>query len=307
MKILSLLLAIVLAGCLGGASGPAETSSTGLANDVTDETGALKVRVMDSEQRPVADARVALPALERAADTDAEGVVTFGDLAPEKYTVVVAKPGFQAAQPQGTVIAVEAGVVTELRLRLDPVPIVSDETSYHRTLIFRGFISCSAEWMRVATLINRTQCGKGVNVGTTTVGKDPSENASHAWAIENNQIQTVLAEATWKQSGAGTGAQLYFSTHTSFTCTSTSCQYGNELAGKGGGSPFRLVVEEGIAHNITKVLGGSTAVYPKPVWSAARTHCGGGCPAAATFQQSYDLLMSAWYGSPAPPGWSAYS
>ncbi|MBI2077430.1 MAG: hypothetical protein HYT80_03535, partial [Euryarchaeota archaeon] len=96
-----------------------------------------------------------------------------------------------------------------------------------------------------------------------------------------------------------------FATHNAYTCTASSCTYSNEIRGKGGPSPLYLAVYEGDGHNITKGYGTVTPTFPKNAWTIARTHCAPGCAAAVTFQQGYDVMVSAFYGLEAPAGWKS--
>ncbi|MBI2076938.1 MAG: hypothetical protein HYT80_01010, partial [Euryarchaeota archaeon] len=191
------LVALLLAGCLDGTTKDNVGKPSATDEPVSETTGAIEVLVVTSEVAPVPGAQVVLNDLDQSKLADEAGRVLFSGLEPRAYTIVAAKAGYRALQPQGKVVSVLPGEIAQAKLVLEPVPVVTSESSYHKSLPFRGFISCSAEWIRVATLVNRTQCGKGVNVGGQTVGADPNENASHRWTIENVQIQTIILEAEW--------------------------------------------------------------------------------------------------------------
>ena len=296
----------VLAGCLGG-SDASQTQPTPAPSDdpVTESTGAIEATVVTAEFAPVVGAQVVLQDLDQTQISDDRGSSLFPRLQPGAYTLLAAKAGYRAVQPQGLVVDVEAGKLSSAKLVLEPVPVVTAETSYHKSLLFKGFISCSAEWVRVATLVNRSQCGKGVNAAGQTVGADPNENATHLWNIENVQIQTIIMEAEWLPSIDAIGGELYFATHSAYSCAATSCQYNNELLAKGGRSPVYVAREEGAAHNITRAYGGVGATFPTKAWTVGRTFCEPGCAASVTFQQNYEVMVSAFYGLEAPAGWKS--
>jgi hypothetical protein len=295
---------LLLSGCAGTPTNLPSPSSTQGQGPADETTGSLQVFVVDAEVAPVFGAQVILSGTDYVATTDEFGGVLFTGLEPIPYTAVAAKAGFRAQQPQGRVAQVMAGEVAEVRLVLEPVVAVTAGTSYHTSYIFKGFVSCSIEWIRVSVLVNRSQCGKGVNVGSSNVGADTNENATHPWYVDNVQIQTLMLEAEWQPSIGATGSNLYFATQSAYTCAITSCQYNNEMQGGGGSSPVRVVTHEGGASNITGYFGDG-ATYPRQIWSVGRAYCTGSCVISATFQQSYELVASMFYGVPAPEGWSA--
>lgn len=298
---------IIASGCLGGTA-PAVGNDASASSPFalpSDTTGAIDVLVLDPELAPIAGAQVVIDDTELSALTDAAGSARFADIEPGPYTVVAAKAGHRAQQPQGRVVEVVSGEVSEVRLTMEPVVAVTAATSYETTLLFRGFISCSAEWIRVAVLANRTQCGKGVDAAGTNVGGDPNENATHPWMVENSLIQSIVLEAEWQPSLDAAGRELYFATQTAYTCSVRSCQYSNEVQTVGGSSPLYAVAHEGSTSKITGSFGNPDAPYPRPIWTVGRTFCGPDCVASITLQQTYDVVVTAFYGREAPPDWRA--
>lgn len=305
-RLVAVAMAVVLSGCLGGGGENAPEAASGdVATDESLGVGGIGVLVITPEFEPIRGAQVLLADLDVSVTTGADGRANFTALAPGDYTVVAGKPGYTPSQERGKVVAVVADAQAEVTLELVPIPVVTAEQAYHETLIFNGFISCSVETIRVAVLANRSQCGKGVAVGGMNYGADPNENASHPWEVENRQIESIVIEAQWEPTVDALGNQLYFATQSAYTCYAASCQYSNEIGGVGGSSPLYKVIHDGVGEEIVGHLEEDPEKYPVVLWTAGRTYCPDGCYVTASFQQRYDLWVSAFYGQAADDDWRA--
>jgi hypothetical protein len=296
---------LLLGGCLG------ETADTVTVpkEDGTTESGyptprpglgALYVVVTTTEMLPVRSAQVVVADTSLVALTDAAGRVVFNDVEPGSYTLLAAKPGYRALQDKGRIARVASDEVSEVRLGLDPAPVVTAEHAYNKTHHFRGFISCAWD-----VKLHKYNCGRGKTVAGQNVGRDPNENSVHVWQLDNIQLQTVVSEAVWTPTGAGLGAELYVGLYSHYSCNLTSCSTSNEVRGVGGRSPVSLVIHEGVDQNLTKRFSRTASSYPRNAYSEVKAYCAESCTAMAAFQQNYELYVTVFYAQEAPPGWSA--
>jgi hypothetical protein len=307
-----------IAGCLGGDSGGVESSRDGGGSDAqgsdtqpaptpetSDEAGALRVRTLDPEQRPVGRSQVALAETDVAVLTDTEGSGTFSHLAPGTYTVLASKPGYRPLQEGGRVVQILAGQVADVALELEPVKVVTAATSFHETIPIDGFIACSVSAGLVGTA---DECGKGVTVGGSTYLRDPNDNSSHPWLIDNEQVRGFWVEMQWAPTSTLLGSNLYPLVYGWQDCDGTagavSCIYRESFAryGHGGSSPVRFLVPEGAEKNITGTFRDSeNFVFPHPMNVDVRPHVEPLVPGTAVgynvmYQQRYELYISVFYG-----------
>jgi hypothetical protein len=313
MKVWALLVVVAIAGCVEdeaatvsfGSSTPSAppvtaTSAAPVAQP-TVETGSISVLVTDREMVPIGTVEVALVGLDATTFTDAEGRATFNDLQPSSYTVVAAKPGYSPVEKHGRVVDVAAGEITETRLTLEPIAVVDAASSYSATLHFRGFIACSFD----GEIIGYTSyCGRGLNVAGQSIARDPNDNSTHPWSIDNNQIQAFIVEAEWQPSISALGTEMMIRTGASIGCSPYACTIGSSLGtSAAGASPLRAATFEQPDNRITNTLGG--AAYPRQVWSEGRAYCGPTCTLNLFLNQPYDMWVSVFYGKEPPQDWSA--
>ncbi len=79
-------------------------------------TPSLQGKVLDTEDRPLAGALVALRADERSSTTDKEGSFLFEELSPGAHTLTIAMPGFQPATREVTLEPEERRALPVVRL-----------------------------------------------------------------------------------------------------------------------------------------------------------------------------------------------
>lgn len=138
---LTMVAAIVLAGCVGGTPpSPSESppATTAPPATVTAETGSIEGRVINEETLPIVGAAVALQDSDQKASTDEAGVFVFNDLAPADYTIFASKLGYSSAAKK---VSVTAGEVANVQLQLQAIDL--DNESFFVTLPFEGFMVCS--------------------------------------------------------------------------------------------------------------------------------------------------------------------
>ncbi|MBI2078441.1 MAG: carboxypeptidase regulatory-like domain-containing protein [Euryarchaeota archaeon] len=296
-----MVVAALLAGCLEGGATDATDGSTSQTIDASqapkaapkEGLGSIRVSVVTTEVEPVADAEVVLAKTEHAAYTDAAGAAVFNDLEPGTYTVVAAKPGYQAVQDKGRLAEVVAGEVADVRLTLDPISLIDANNTYEKTLHFKGFIACSFHM----TLVGYTSyCGRGLQVQGQDLGRDPNDNSTHPWTIEGPHVQGVVLEAQWTPSNAALGAELEIRSSATFTCDAYHCSPGGAIHAAAGKSPLKASRVEGTKQNMTTAFGNDPAKFPRPVWSEARAYLCAGCTHDILINQRYDMFASAFYG-----------
>lgn len=316
MRLLCILAVAALAGCVGEGKPTATSFSTVPTSDAvppsadvpapTEEFGALSVVVTTADLVPVEGAFVELRGTEKAGRTSPTGDITFNDLSPGRYTVLAAKPGFRAREEEGRVADIVAGTTGKLQLGLDPIEVVTPETSYIEIIPLRGYISCSID---VFTTIQTTfggysnYCGRGITAGGQTVGQNPNDNSTHAWLIQNLQVEGFWFEAVWQPSASALSDELFFATQKNYGCGNVTCTGSGSFASGGGTSPYRVAVSEGDDKNVTAKFG-DRPEFPQQVFTLVRGFCTSPC-ASFTLEQSYDVWVSVFYGRDPPTDYTA--
>lgn len=317
---------LVLAGCLGGGDsgdtvsydpaatkdGSATAPSSADPVEAPEGTGSVAVLVVTSEFEPVSGAQVLLADTERAAYTDTEGRAAFSGIEPDSYTVLAAKPGYRAIEDEGKLVEVVEGETVEVSLHLDPVEVVSEDNSYQKSVNMQGFIACSFD----SNLIGYTSyCSRGLAVNGQEIWRDPRDNSTHPWEIDNIQVQSIVVETRWEPSAQALGTDMAVRTDATLSCDVYHCSTKGTIGGQArddqdngearGSSPLYTIVHEGNENNITEVVGEDAELYPATVWTVARAWCDD-CPMNLLINHQYESWASSFYGAPAPEGWSVY-
>ena len=316
-RFLLLLSVVALAGCLTENQPTATSFSAATSSDAvppsadvpapTEDLGALIVVVTTTELIPVEGAFVELRATDRSGRTSPAGDITFNDLDPGRYTVLAAKPGFRAREEEGRVADVVAGTTGELQLVLDPIAIVTPETSYIDVIPLRGYLACSIDaFTGLSTTFGgySNYCGRGVAVGGQVVGANPNDNSSHTWTIQNMQVEGWWFEAVWQPSASALSDELLFSTQKSYSCLNVTCTGSGSFSSGGGPSPFRRMVTEGADRNITTKFGAEPVEFPQTINTLVRGFCTSPC-ASFTLEQGYSVWVSVFYGRDPPADYTA--
>ena len=313
-----LIVAILLGGCVGGEpTGSSPKAATdgppiGAAEEApepvpTEDTGALAVTVLTSEVQPVGAASVTLTGTSQRAHTDLYGRATFNGLQPGSYTILAAKPGYRTVQDRGRIVDIRAQEITSVKLTLEPVALVTADTSYHRSHPFKGFIACGTEVRPPAIAAQSFPCGRGVSYSGQTVGRDPNDNSTHPFALDNVQVQAWLLESRWTPSQAALGSKLFFRIGRGLTCSGTNCNWERLADQVVGGSPLRWLRLEGPQKNITRYFGSEPKNYPTTLITDVRVACGDTPPcAAAMVQQNYVAYLTVFYGKEPTPDFSMF-
>jgi hypothetical protein len=266
-QVLAILLALLLAGCAGKGSGPAESTPT-------EATGVLKGVVVDAGIRPVAGA---LAELSTGANTptDDGGNFVFPPMAPGTYVLRVHHPDFAQAESP---LTISPGVTTEAKVTLvplrSPVPL-------HLTQAFKG----------------RIEAGLGIlnDVGQTVLDALGEPNCKCSFnMVADVGLRAALLEAVWKDSvdPGPYGKTIY----------SWNVDTGQGKAHGAGNSPlYKVLVPKdfaaatgGDAQGHLESFNGTSnlhiTLYPDQTWPA--------------IQQEYDLYITLWFNGLPPEGWT---
>jgi hypothetical protein len=304
MKAVLLLCALfVVAGCLSNeAPAPANDQPGGSSAVPTKDAGSLIVKVTTASYEPVQGASVVLDKTEHATISGADGSATFNNLVPGKYTVLVAKAGYHSPQAKGRIVLVEAEKIAETNMILDPVAVVNEDSSYSVVVPFNGYIACSTQSVYGYT----SYCGRGVSPGGITLLRDPNDNSTHPWKVENPYMVGVFLEVEWTPS-TDLGKQLYAANSREFNCSSAgTCIPSSSFMAGGGYSPIRLSKIEGTQGNLSKSFGTDPAKFPRQVWADVRSYCPSvDCQFSLTINQRYEAWLSVFYGEEPDPNYTA--
>jgi hypothetical protein len=307
---------LLLAGCVSGQPEAAKENAN--PDDVapsnapdakaTDATGAIDVRIQDDERNPIPKALVEVAATGLVRLTDDAGRASFNGLEPKKYTLLVSKTGYRNPDEKGRILDVKAGEVNQVEITLLALAIVTEETSYYEVEPMQGFIACSVGFYFLGEW---NQCGRGVNVSGTTYFRDPNDNSTHVWTIDNPQYTAWHMEGLWTPTNSALGTNLRTVVYGYLSCNNAvSCVYMESFGSRAGPSPLRWLTEEGTGTNITNRIG-KEAKFPHHMEIEVRPSIHSLVPGTAPathsimYQQRYDLYMSVFYGMPHPAGYTA--
>jgi hypothetical protein len=260
------------------------------------ETGTMLVYALTRELLPVQGAQILLAKNNQSAFTDESGSVLFEKLEPGSYTVLAAKPGYQALQNKGRIVDVIAGETVEVKLQLEPKQLVTAGATYHTTFPFTGFISCI---VHVPPTAPQSLCARQQLVS------DPNGKSVHTFQVESLLAQTLVVEAAWQPTIGALAVPFEIRTYRGFTCSNgLTCTGEGNMFSAYGNSPIYGMVREDDTQNLTRRLG-LEASYPKDFFAEMFVRCTfPDCYAAVVTQQKYEAWISLFYGEQAPEKWS---
>src|SRR5687767_7677541 len=123
---------LAFGGCVEAAQG-----SVDLAELESDTVGGIRVRVVDGEIVPIAQADVAVTGTDLVGQTDENGAIEFLSLAPQEYSVAVTKQGYSSSEVK---VQVLAGQFATAAVALQAMAL---NVPYHESQVFVAFLDCS--------------------------------------------------------------------------------------------------------------------------------------------------------------------
>lgn len=195
-----LLLALGLAGCLGGGDEAAAEDETTQLEETTEEAlGTVEGITMNTEGLPVGGVQLALTPSDKETTSLANGSFRFANVGPGEYTLVAQKLGFESRAVR---VAVEAGDTVRKDVALPELRVVE---SYHYTDIYTGVLSCSFTtevWTSPCdypyTAVYYTLLGHGVNASNYGLPAEPLENEWRYSLTVENGTTGIVSELTWE-------------------------------------------------------------------------------------------------------------
>lgn len=209
------LLLVVAAGCVAaeettaveqrGAEPPAEAQPA----QYDEATGGVSGVVVDSELRPVASAALAIPDTEFRAESAQDGSFSLSKVPPGQYVLLVSALGYESGS---TLIEVQAGQVTEVRLRLEVMPVVEPRVDLY---IFNGYITCTVGAFGVLS----EECGQGLQTDVGTYGTNPNNKIDYKFNVtEVENFRDMILEMDWTPGSAAANQLTLYVAH-GFKCT----------------------------------------------------------------------------------------
>lgn len=184
-----LLVAVPLAGCLGG--GDADTVGTPADDDVDSETtGTIRGLVLDDTSFPIAGAEVASLDDELTTRTDDQGRFQLLGVSPGSAQIAVQKLGYESTVRYVDVVA---GETVDVQFSLQTIAVAQDP--FVETAIGDGYFSCGA-YLMVTSWGNLHAC----------VHDD--HKPRFTFLAEREGLMGVLQEISWEQTSALTSEYL---------------------------------------------------------------------------------------------------
>ncbi len=202
---------VTLAGCVSGDgpedAAPAEVQVySGDDLEALDETGGvLQVLVVDPELLPVEGATVLVSPGDLSAQTDASGVVGFGPLPEDRYTVAVERAGYTAGEAQ---VFVPDDDSQKVIVEIEPVGL---DVPYHLTHIFQAYLMC--HFVGPASALGRPNvpCAAVVDIVLATAGQEGGVTPDqwiYPFVIENPGFADLILEMNWQRQAFGVDGLL---------------------------------------------------------------------------------------------------
>lgn len=202
-----MLVALALAGCIGGDDTVAPAEEGGLPEEAdeakaTEDTGSLRGSVGSDLFEPIAGATVTIIESVGTEDpketkTAKDGTYTINGIEPGRYTVWAAAPGYESKRLPVDIVA---GQVSELKFLLPVLPC--EECPYEDIREYVGKVSWAASWqlegpvgcviIPMPALLDIKNCG-GIRGGGSTNGEVPINVTERA--------HTVFSAMVWQPAG----------------------------------------------------------------------------------------------------------
>lgn len=202
IQLLLLLSTFVVAGCVGSDASseekPAEAPQTADEAAFDENTGGLEGTVYNTEALPVADAQLSLQPGDRATSTAQDGSFSFSSVPPGKYTLFVAKLGYEAA---ARAVTVNAGETVAVRFQLEEIPI--KEPRMEVLGPFKGYMTC-----RMGTPISSGACGFPVVPNSVSEQVWTNDKLYFLFRLTGEDWQNMVFEARWKPSTVATNPNM---------------------------------------------------------------------------------------------------
>jgi hypothetical protein len=293
-NVLSLVVALLFAGCSSSAGGRDEDDADANFDDidieVTDSTGVILGIVVDDRIVPVvgADVRLTIPGLEPLATTsDAQGRFVFQDLPAGTYFIQASHTLHQATQTTAEVVA---GVEDPPLTRVQLVRLFTEEP-YSSQIVKEGFFECTmagpGPWYGSAMCVDYL-------LGPTITNAYPplrnlTQQAREWHADVGSGWQSIVFDMTWEPSAQGTSGQMGMVVSTYKPTRDGSHQFAHVQSA----NPLWIRLDTGVAHPTAQ--GDPQIVPPEGMENMSYFVGVRGSPAAVALNQDFKVFLHIFY------------
>lgn len=273
-----LLVALLLvAGCFGkgGSEGQPDAS---MPPEVVGEVGSLQGIVVDDAFIAIVGAVVGIPAIGASTTTDAQGHFVLENLPVGSHDVFANKLGYEQV---GQRLTVTADAPTDAEFRLPPLAAM---VPYTEVVEYIGFMNCGVGADAVLT----------ATAATSACTQDPNHKTSFDFEVRPD-VLTAIGELTWTPSAGFAAQALRLALWQNPRCSPCDPEY--DYGDVTGTNPVYLRADR---------FRGISEEDPTQIWWYVWTPWGGGdMPLVIVANQRFSVFGSVFYGSPAPPEYSA--
>lgn len=304
-----LVLASVMSGCSSKGDGEDIPTDDGTIQPTHDETtGAIHGVVFNDEAMPVSNAQVGVrdhPELDVQITTE-RGEFGFNNLSPDTYTVQISAIGFEFATQE---FVVAMGGTTSQEITLVRLP---SNDPFRDPKIQDGRIFASAGYTIAGCPAGAITCNSWA---VDPDGDGPEYPQHHFWQVNDSArlpLETIIAELDWPVQSSACKSDMLFDLLAPGLYADGGVDYSDPrfFPADTFAPPIQIRVEraELVARGLVAEDGSSqlTGEWATRVFARAGGATGDNtADAGCSYEQPFTAYVTAFYGNPAEPGFTA--
>lgn len=300
---MGVLVAGLLAGCVGSGEGnestPTGSATASLSAEPGAPVGTVRGSVYDPELSPISGAAVGIVKLNTQVLTDAQGSFAISGIAVGEYDLLANRLGYQA---RATKVVVNADETTWVNFTLTPLAI---EEAFPDTYIRSEIIECmlqtpawvsACSWPYTAVYLEAHK--NGVNLSEYGAPADIQDNEVRFNFSVGYGVRGIVSEMVWKPN-TDNAREMFF-----YTCLPESYDpvqdYCEVEYGSSGQAASPLRMEWSLPKDRTPKAQGQLSWIMMAIWP------GGVIAPGVVLEQKVDTYSTAFYNGDVPEDWSYF-
>jgi hypothetical protein len=296
---------VVLAGCASVDAGEPRSTGADVGTAVASgepipDAGSIKGAVVDDSTTPLPGATVAIVNLGLQLQTDDAGSFSFINIPPGKHTLNALKLGYMSTAKVVEVLANEA--TTGAILTLTPIPVVEP---YVETFgPFAGYFEC-----HIGSVFITSCAGDTINPTLDRI-VFPNNKRFMFYTLSADNWETQWGEARWSPAAVGSASGM--AVYPSYSKRYDDGNTGHWYCEADGNSPIWFRYDADPARSICNSQGDDdppAVMATNPLMMVADPGFAqppGEVVPRVLIQQKFEVIMTIFYGEPAPADFTAF-